>query len=333
MVNRRANAVLFGFDFQINAAIILMLANIKDATSIRLEGSKEDIEIKLVNGHSILAQAKSVEKSSSDFRNVRRNLEKSLISLSEGAKKAEIEQLIFITNSPNPLGEDASRNLFCGLSRRSFSSLPDSSQKIITNYLKNEIKLDTSKFTIQVLPFETDDDKEKYKMVMQEINDFIGDIGITTPGIGKKLHEAWRISVFSNGTKKDETIDLTKKDFIWPIIVIETDIGKIDEHIIEEIDEAVLEEIIHRYKEIIDVCCERFEFVTRVLSDYNQFESFKSASGRCWEFAVTKWTKYAEEFRVDLIDDETLENLTKIVLYSIVKRRLVINSIKQGVGL
>ena len=35
--NRRANAVLFGFDFQRNAAIILMLERIKELRSVRLE--------------------------------------------------------------------------------------------------------------------------------------------------------------------------------------------------------------------------------------------------------------------------------------------------------
>ena len=56
MTNRTATSVLFGFDFQANAAIVLMLENIKDMSSIRLEGS-EDIEINLNNGSSILAQA------------------------------------------------------------------------------------------------------------------------------------------------------------------------------------------------------------------------------------------------------------------------------------
>lgn len=46
MTNRSATPVLFGFDFQANAAIVLMLENIKYMTSIRLEGY-EDIEINL----------------------------------------------------------------------------------------------------------------------------------------------------------------------------------------------------------------------------------------------------------------------------------------------
>ena len=60
MKNRRANAVLFGFDFQRNAAIVLMLENIKDLRSVRLEGNEEDIELTLENGRKILAQAKAM---------------------------------------------------------------------------------------------------------------------------------------------------------------------------------------------------------------------------------------------------------------------------------
>ena len=69
--NRRADAVVFGFDFQVNAAIVLMLENITELKSLRLEGNYEDIELELNDNHYILAQAKSIEKSSTDFRNVR----------------------------------------------------------------------------------------------------------------------------------------------------------------------------------------------------------------------------------------------------------------------
>jgi hypothetical protein len=43
--SRRATAVNFGFDFQSNAAIILMLDNITSLSSLRLEGDYEDIEL------------------------------------------------------------------------------------------------------------------------------------------------------------------------------------------------------------------------------------------------------------------------------------------------
>ena len=37
--SRRANAVVFGFDFQVNAAIVLMNENIEYMKSLRLEGN------------------------------------------------------------------------------------------------------------------------------------------------------------------------------------------------------------------------------------------------------------------------------------------------------
>ena len=58
MANRTATSVLFGFDFQANAAIVLMLENIKDMTSIRLEGA-EDIEINLNDGSCFEVNPKS----------------------------------------------------------------------------------------------------------------------------------------------------------------------------------------------------------------------------------------------------------------------------------
>lgn len=94
--SRRANAVIFGFDFQVNAAIVLMLENIQELNSLKLEGNYEDIEITLDNGEYILAQAKAVEKSSVDFQNVRQNLKKALISLSEGAHKVNARSMFQI---------------------------------------------------------------------------------------------------------------------------------------------------------------------------------------------------------------------------------------------
>ena len=49
MATRYANSVLFGFDFQSNAAIVLMLDNMADMETIRIEG-EEDIEIGLNDG-------------------------------------------------------------------------------------------------------------------------------------------------------------------------------------------------------------------------------------------------------------------------------------------
>lgn len=189
MSNRRADAGLFGFDFQVNAAIVLMLENIKTLSSVRLEDNEEDIVLTLDNKKKILAQAKAVQNGSSDFRNVRANLKKALITLSEGAQSADVDKLIFITNSANPFNDDRSRSVFYAPTRRKFSDLPPSAQAIIQEYLSTIAQpLDTNDFVIQVFNFETDDDKERYKVVMQKVNDFIGRLNTTTsPGVGSRL--------------------------------------------------------------------------------------------------------------------------------------------------
>ena len=333
MKNRRANAVLFGFDFQRNAAIVLMLENIRELRSVRLEGNEEDIELTLENGRKILAQAKAVEKSSSDFSHVRENLKKALISLSEGSQKTDAQQLIFITNSPN---DADSRSVFSGLpTRRSFSNLPPSAQQIVQKYLGDiDNPLDLQKFTVQVFPFETDDEMERYKAVTQAVNDFIGSLNANvTYGLGKWLLQVWHDDIFINGTKRDASILLDKKDIIWPIIVYETDINRCDDNFLNQFDIGVYDEVVRLYGSTIDSCCERVEFFTKILYDYTQFPNTKKQMEKCQDFIDSTWENYKSEFSSGGIDEETLEALIKIVLYNVLRRRITIDKIRQGVNL
>ncbi len=170
MVDRTATSTLFGFDFQTNAAIVLMLENIKDMADIRMEGY-EDVEIGLNDGNSILAQAKSVVNGSTDFSNVLPNLKKAMESLSDAYSKCpSTKQLIYISNSSNPLSVSSEKNIFTGLSsRRNYDSLPTKSKKKIDNILSS-IKgpFDKSKLLIQTFYFETDDKRERNKYVVDK---------------------------------------------------------------------------------------------------------------------------------------------------------------------
>lgn len=332
--SRSAVADLFAMDFQVHAAMVLMLENIKDLSSIRIESENEDIDIELCNGKHILAQAKAVVKSSSDFRNVRKNLKKALLTLSEANQKVSVEKLIFITNSPNPFNEEASRSIFWGPTHRSFITLPKSSQKIITDYLLELNKrLDTEKFVIQVIPFETDNDVERYKAVMQCINDFVEDLNLNTPGIGRKLREVWFENFFCNGTKKNLNITLSKNMLIWPIIVIVADVDRIDSAFRENFDSILYDEVIRKYKTLINSCCERVEFFTKILYDFNEYCGAHPMKEKSINFVKDCWQNYLVEFEGDGADAETIEALSKVVLYNVICRRYDIDKIKKGVAL
>lgn len=332
MVNRRANSVMFGFDFQVNAAIVLMLKNIKELSSLKLEGEYEDIELKLEDGSYILAQAKGIEAASSDFRNVRKNLKKALNTLSEGSRDIEVRKLILITNSLNPLNEE--NNIFFGESYRDYNTLPPSSKKIIDNYL-DEINesLDREKFMIQVLPFETDNEEERYKVVRQKVDSFIGMLDLSIPGVVDKILGLWQNNVFINGAKKDSNIKLEKRDIIWPIICIVTDVDRYS-HESLNIDDELYEEVIEKYREIVTTYSEKFELFTKVLYDYNNYKPDKRSNNeKIEEFIITHFKEYSLELKLTNSDEELEETLIKVILFNILKSRRIINRIKERVKL
>lgn len=334
MADRAATSVLFGFDFQANAAIVLMLENIREMAHIRLEGS-EDIEITLNDGSHIFAQAKSVVNSSSDFRNVLSNLKKSIKSLSEAyyntSSSTNVRELIYITNSPNPFKEKQPNAIFLGPSQRTFSSLPEKLQGKIFDILNGlDNPLDINKFKIQILPFETDIDRERYKTVIAEIGDFISLLGNVS--INRNLiHGIWAKDLFRSGTRKDKSINLKKKELIWPIIVLVTNNDDYDEY---DIDDSETEELLSSYKDIINICSEKYEFITRVLSAYNSFkaEDNKTKLDVFIKSESLNFKYLFDDTNISLSED-LQDKLLQIIIRNIIRQRIKINKIKDTVNL
>lgn len=186
---------------------------------------------------------------------------------------------------------------------------------------------------IQVLPFETDSDIERYKVVKQVVDDFVGELNLNIPGLGKKLLNIWHEEVFKNGTKKEAAIQLKKKDIIWPIMVIATDVSYCDDSFANIFDSSAYDEIVCQYRDTIESCCERCEFFIRVLCDYNTYQTIKKPSEKCMDFVINKWRDYLTEFELDGMDEEIQRGLIQIILYRIIRNRIVIQNIKKGVKL
>lgn len=332
MANRNATATLFGFEFQVNAAIVLILENIKFMKSVRVEGKSEDIEILLNNNSHILAQAKAVQNSSSDFSNVLKNLKKALTTLSEAERNCgSIKELIFITNSPNPFNTQQRNSIFLGDSQRKYESLPQELKNTVSNILsKIEHPLDTSKLKIQVVPFETDEDRERYKYVWPRIGDFLYNLNVKIPR--DKIHKIWAQLMFNNGTKKNVDITLTKNDIIWPIIVFETDNPNYED---EDLDESEMEEVCRYYNDIINNCTERYEFVTKVLIAYNDFQKEEKIRTRTENFLKTEIEKFMFLFAdiSEAIPECTKKHILRKIIQQILYKRIQINRIKKEVNL
>lgn len=339
--NRRADATLFGFDFQVNAAIVLFLENVKNVESLRLEG-QEDIDLYLKDDSCILAQAKAVQRPREDFCNVKKNLCKSLQSLSEAAKseiakKYKVKELIFITNSPYPLKERfrevAISNYFPA--QQNFFDLTETERETIQKELKKRnIELNTSILKIQILPFATDNERERYKFIKQELQDFLLRLHVNISDT--VLLQLWQNDIFCSGTIHDESLVLEKKDIIWPMIVKMTDTDDIPQILADDLDESLTEEIIQGYHSIISAQSENFEFAIKVLSDYKKFfDNNRRKKEKYKKFIQLNWKKYVEDFSSENLnyDPELQETIIKVVLCKIIENRIRIKHIKEDVGL
>lgn len=332
--SQRANSVVFGFDFQENAAIVLMVNNMAEMESIKIEG-EEDIEIKLNDGTYILAQAKSVEKSSTDFSNVRAKAKKAMESLSVAEKKLPARDLVYYTNSPDPFDDESSKPMFYGLSSVKYDVLPDSTKQLIVRWLSHiNHPLDTSKLQIHVLPFETDYDDQRYKVVIEKISDFIGELQlISVDGLRKQLHDVWLTMLDRNASKSDKTIRLVKKEIVWPIIVFVTGQRHLERYsyYCTDLDDGEYDEIVSQYGKLIDEYCEKYELVIKVISDYVEGGYHSNSAIEC--FINEHCVEYIDELGLNAVDENIRINLTKILLYTILRRRFEINKIKCAVNL
>lgn len=333
MAGTNASDSIFGWDFQINAAIVLMLEDIENVQKVRVEGRTEDIEITLTDGEFVFSQAKAISDPSST-KNVRKKLADGLGTLNQAAKQSGVCKLIYITNAYDPLADKKSMPSFYGQSRKPYASLTDSAKKVIDNILtkENYNDIDKSKLFVYTLPFENDLN-DRYKVVIEKVKDFIASIKSNLSGSAQDVLDIWQQQLFENATLHDTAIVLTKKDIMWPLIVVMCDDGFRANPFSEDFDDGIYDEISSKYKSFISCKCQKFTFATRVLSDYQNYMSVKTGNDRIIEFINNQWSTYLDEFTSDGNTEELLNRLVKIILFQLLRQRYLINEVKKKVKL
>jgi len=316
---------------QINAAIVLMLENIKTIKSVRVEGRKEDIELLLENKENIYAQAKSVTQID-DYRNVRRNLKAGIETLNDDAAHQDYHKLIYVTNSPNPFDLDTTMSAFYGHSRLSYADLPQACKDIMDEAISNKQLhyIDKSSFEIHVIPFFTDDFQQRYRIIKDSVDKFLFELNNNTRGMADELLEIWQHDFFQNCTQGDLDLVIKKKDLMWQIIVLQSQLHP--EHTsLEEYDDGTVEEIIRSYRYLINNRSEKFEFISQVLYDFQNFISDEKGNKKVAEFIAAKCDDYKYNFELNEIRDEVQDIV--IILQKIITNRFLANDIAKKVNL
>jgi len=326
-----ASSSYFGVDFQRNAAIVLLLKNIEEVSKIKVEGQKEDIEITLNNEKIIYSQVKSVEKQE-DTSHVIQKLEDALKTLNEASKEPNVDSLIYVTNSPNPFNSIETMYNFSGsYTLLKYDKLNNiCKEKIDKICKKNDYFLEKNQLSVCVIQFPYDLDN-RYKVVKDVINEFLYKLDISDKGYGNILLEIWQNDFFKNITIK--RICITKKQVIWPIIVLLCKINRNDAKLIN-LDDGEFNEIKKNYESVIYNNSERFTFITKVVSLYQNYKDIKKLENIDNNvFIESNWQNFKDEIDLKSATPDTIKKVICLTISNVINNRYDINRIKKVVNL
>ncbi|HDI0132074.1 TPA: hypothetical protein PJ289_002677, partial [Staphylococcus aureus] len=166
------------------------------------------------------------------------------------------------------------------------------------------------------------DYETRYRTILRIIREFLSNISVN-PVYSKTLLEIWQSEFLFNATTSNVSIDLTKNQVIWPIIVINSQLLEDDknfEKLIDEfqMDEEEIEIVLYKYTTFIDKQSEKFSFVMRVNNDYEIYRKNKIGKERgIKSFINDKWTDYIYLVNTDKIEEEVKQIIVKIILFKI----------------
>ena len=336
MANRNASASDFGWDFQHNAAIVLVLKNIKnDFKSVRVEGATEDIEINFNDGETAYIQAKSSQSPEQDT-NVKSKLEKALESLNDAGGKKNVKSLVFTTNNHiHPFNHADRDSYISGRTSLKYSELSANSQKIIDDIIKsNDLSnIEKGKLFVEVIPFYGDDEDNRYKEISKSVENFMDDVA--NRNIAKKqILEKLQLKFQKNASKKDVNITLTKGDIVWCIIAVICDSGNeflTDEMVDEEFDGdyGLRDSVKETYGFVIEDSSHKFQLISKVLAEYQKYK-MQDKTKKYKDFIKTNWTLFTSFFPD--VESDQQKMLIYMILGKIFNNQSVINNIRENVG-
>lgn len=323
-----ASPSAYGWCFQVGAGMTLMLDNMKEFTSIKIEGKSDDIEITLDKG-KIYAQAKSITQIG-DQRSASTNLNNALRLLSQDAHNGDAFRLIYITNITNPLSSSIASAFQYGNSY-DFSVLPDDAKVKITKKVGTDFP--TDKFQLHILNF-FGEGENKYSSIKEKISEFLRS-AINDPSYNKRLLDSWFETFMLNASDKPDSqkkLELKKKDVIYPVIVLVIEPPISENEFAEVCDHDNYPQIIQDYREIINRNIYDYEFVASVIGDFLSMRNKNTDSNYKYKYVKSEWQNFESQFSV-ITNAETREALTKLLLLTVITRRSKINSIKEATNL
>lgn len=219
-MSRNASASAFGWQFQINMAIYLMIKYFGQFQEMKIEGEKEDIELLLNNSKKIYAQAKSKQEiNDGNTNSYSEKLRKALESLSE-VNDNDSKSLIYISNlEPNPLNSGTDEFTLVTFLR--YNELKQESKEKIDTQLQNMGRqINKEKLIIAKVPFFGEDQTTRQKYIIAKIEDFITFLSPDLLSYKNRFLEMLESESFHNSTKKSTSMTIKRTDILWKLLTL-----------------------------------------------------------------------------------------------------------------
>ena len=148
--------------------------------------------------------------------------------------------------------------------------------------------MNTSMLTVCVMQFHGESEDERYKVLQSLTMEFLNNLGVQRVSTNQIL-SLWLNSFRVNASQRTPVIK--KESMVWPIIAILCEIRETDTEL-EDYDGSDVAEVLQKYKTVINNNSERFEFVSKVLSDFNDFYPSMLSKERVNRFLSEKCEQY-----------------------------------------
>lgn len=343
-MSRNASPTNFGFEYQINVAIYFMFWYLKDILSVRVEGEKEDVEIQLKDKKKLMIQAKSQAIDLSDTTNINKNLKSALTGLAE-ADNSDVQFLFYACNSNDPLNSKKTDFDESGVVIKKYNELNSDSKKAIDSQIENIINnkgekynINREKLVIIKIPFFGDFEDQRYKHIISKEKEKLSLMSENLVNRANTIRQYWESKFLNNGSS-NPMITIKKDEICNCIILTELDnydFSKVYENL--EIDETEFDEAYSEFKRMIDKRVNKYENITKVYSLY--LLSTKNKKIPISDFISQEKIKLYNYFfdkNVNTLEEISSSEksslyVSQIIAYAILRKRSIIEKIKEEVG-
>lgn len=333
-----ASASAFGWQFQVEAGIFLMLADLRNNLSLNIEGYEQDIEIKRKDGIVIMAQAKSSreyyeplekQQKTAYSRKVKGHLKDALTGLHQTLiqhrkKGNEKIKLIYVSNFYKPFGHKSVR-CWNECEIRQYQELEPSERLAVQKALGDASVEMADVLWIQTLPFSESENLETaHKHVLRKIKIFLKELGLSDIYAEEYLQ---KIHLLCNYSTFNASFKCKSSTFVWIAVAFGFDFNEVFfQKTFPDVDEqTTVERIKKKYKSIIQSNISRFQICKDVLAEFENYEShIVSQKEKITKFVEKRYDILNSVISNDIPEEECVA-LKKYIIYKILTSKFFID--------